>query len=123
VQVEASHEILEDIFKWFLINIKNASEQHKEPTKADGEAAESKRARSETAEPHISYRQQPDESDLTFSIFQTASNEASSRLICPRASFNLEWMRNQDSRLFRCFCNNHDELDYTRKTRSPYFRN
>jgi hypothetical protein len=44
VQVEASHEILEDIFKWFLINIKNASEQHKEPTKADGEAAESKRA-------------------------------------------------------------------------------
>jgi hypothetical protein len=120
VQVEANHEILEDIYEWFLINIKNASEP-KEPKKADNESKKLKKEDNEATEPHISYRRQLEEQALTFSILQilqTTSAGAAYCLICPTASFDPEWMRNQDSRL-----NNHDELDFTRKPPNHHFSN
>lgn len=82
-----------------------ASEQPEEPSDAD----------IEDPERHVSFGRQSEEEELTFSIHLKPSNAASSYLLCPTASFNPDWMRNQDSKLFRCSCNNCNELDYTRK--------
>ncbi|KFY33108.1 hypothetical protein V495_08425 [Pseudogymnoascus sp. VKM F-4514 (FW-929)] len=67
----------------------------------------------EGPERHVSFRKQSDEEELTFSISLKSSNIASAYLICPKASFNPEWMRSLDSKLFRCLCRNCVELDYT----------
>ncbi|OBT77855.1 hypothetical protein VF21_03261 [Pseudogymnoascus sp. 05NY08] len=67
----------------------------------------------EPPERNVSFRRQSHENELTFSICLKSSNAASSYLICQAASFNPEWMRKQDSKLFRCSCGNYHELDYT----------
>lgn len=135
--------------KWFVNNIKFAPGQPKQPMKAASKAAESYGfSRQQTndsmssisisimtpseaselsqesfkgPERHVSFRQQPDESALTFSISLKSSNAASSYLICQTALFNPEWMRSQNSKLFRCSCSNCDELDYTCKFTNHHF--
>lgn len=79
------------------------------------EASDLSEANFEGPDRNVSFSRQPDEEELTFSISLKSSNAASSYLICRRASFNPEWMRNQDSKLFHCCCTNCNELDYTRK--------
>lgn len=69
----------------------------------------------EPLERGVSFRRQSDEDELTFSISLKSPNAASSYLICQAASFNPEWMRKQDSKLFHCSCGNCHELDYTCK--------
>lgn len=73
----------------------------------------------EPLEREVSFRRQSDEEELTFSISLKSSNAASSYLICQAASFNPEWMRKQDSKLFHCSCGNCHELDYTCKPQTP----
>jgi hypothetical protein len=73
----------------------------------------------EPLERDVSFGRQYDEEELTFSISLKSSNAASSYLICQAASFNPDWMRKQDSKLFRCSCGNYHELDYTCKPPTP----
>ncbi|OBT69915.1 hypothetical protein VE03_00434 [Pseudogymnoascus sp. 23342-1-I1] len=150
LQVEASHAKLEDMHEWFMSNIKYASEESKEPKKVvykaaapygftrkettesvssisisimtPSEASEPSEADIETPERHVSFGQQPGEDGLTFSISLKPSTVASSYLICQTASFNPDWMRNQDSKLFHCSCKNCDELDYTLVPASIFVR-
>ena len=135
--------------KWFVNNIKFTSEQPMQPMKAANKTAESYAfSRQQTNESvssmsisimtpseaselsqegfegperHVSFRHQPDESELTFSISLKSSNAVSSYLICQTASFNPEWMQSQNSKLFHCSCGNCDELDYTCKAPNHYF--
>ncbi|KAL5345585.1 hypothetical protein ACLOAV_009339 [Pseudogymnoascus australis] len=89
-----------------------ASEQPEEPSDADIEGPER----------HVTFGKQSEEEKLTFSISLKPSNVASPCLICPTASFNSDWMRNQDSKLFRCSCKSCDELDYTLVPASIFVR-
>ncbi|OBT90159.1 hypothetical protein VE02_00880 [Pseudogymnoascus sp. 03VT05] len=77
------------------------------------EVSELSDAEIEPLERGVSFRRQSDEEELTFSISLKSSNAASSYLICQTTSFNPEWMRKQDSKLFHCSCGNYHELDYT----------
>ena len=111
-QVDLVHGMLGDIHEWYLSNIKDAPKGPKRSSAVD----------SETTKLRSGPDQEPKESELTFSVFLDLSSETSSRLLCPKATFNPEWLHTQGSHLFRCVCGNHDDLECTCKIQTdPWY--
>ncbi|KAF4637084.1 hypothetical protein G7Y89_g988 [Cudoniella acicularis] len=103
-QVDLTHGMLQDIHEWYIGNIKNAPP--KQPKR-------SREVETGATELHSASEGQLEEPELSFSVFLNLSNEIPSRLLCPKATFDPEWLLTQGSRLFHCVCGKNDNLDYT----------
>jgi hypothetical protein len=98
-QVDLVHGMLGEIHQWYLNNLKNV------PTMP----GRSKAANSGSAVYCASSKQVRSELELTFSVNLDISNH----LLCVKTAFHPELLRTQGTRIFRCLCGNHDNLEYT----------
>jgi hypothetical protein len=104
--------MLGDIYEWYVSNIKNGPKQPKVSTAVTAASTGVNAVQTHS-------ENQFNESALSFSLWLDLSNGSPSCSLCPRATFNEGWLRNQGSCLFRCVCGYGHELEFTCKLGVP----